>query len=877
MKLLWAKFCYMVLRPLMGPAWPEDEVDIYACRMLRDFNRLHRFIFPHFFSKTRVDSDSLASVKEKIADGIPIYITTSIGQLEYNFYNYLFIKEGLPLAEYVNGLSNWQWMPLKLLKPTKMAQLEKRIEAGGSLPHPVSSGHVRRLIGDGKSILVRLKTTPIFDDLAWEIPEEDVVQALVAIQKGLDCPLYLVPQQFLWAKRPVPARKSIIDLIFGERESPGRLRKAVLFWRNYKRHAVAQSGEVLNLKEFLDAHPSIPDEELARILRSALLSQIREERQRITGPALKPRRFVIEKITEAEAVQREVYGIAAERKKDVEDVKMLARRYAKAIVADISYSYVEFACRVLNWAFNNMYEGIHTNQESLAEIKKIAQRHPIIFVPNHRSHVDYLLLSTLLYGNDISVPHVAAGENLSFWPLGAFFRRCGAFFLRRTFGGNKLYKAVFKAYLCFLIEGGYCLEFFIEGGRSRTGKLRQPMMGMLSMIAEAMDDGAAGDLYFIPTSITYDKVAEEGSYVSESAGGKKKKERFIDILRLGKYAKRRYGKIYVNFGRPISFVKTAGNDRRPGAVQGLAYLIMNSLGDRAVVTPHALTSTAIMMEERRGITSEELGKNVRLIKSYLKYSGAQLADTLLVEPGRSIQEALGSLSSQKLIEAHTDFDPVYYSFSEEARAAMSYQMNSIAHFLVPVACVSAALLSLLKKGEATCKIDDVLEKIAFLEGLFTYEFAASEGLMKGEAVSRTIAFLKEAAAIEMAPDTGAITITTVGSDTLRRYRSVITNILDTYRIALHTCTKIPENDTIDDNSLTKAMFKTGRHMLLLGKISRFEAISTPAFESAINLFKSRGYLVEEPSAKDSKERKKYRRASNTGDLSTLQQALELFS
>ena len=159
------------------------------------------------------------------------------------------------------------------------------------------------------------------------------------------------------------------------------------------------------------------------------------------------------------------------------------------------------------------------------------KQHPVVLVPCHRSHFDYLILSYLFHANYLSPPHIAAGINLSFWPLGPLFRGAGAYFIRRSFEGNELYKTVFRNYLTFLIREGYTQEFFIEGGRSRTGKILTPKLGMLSAIVNAFIAGVRRDLYLVPVSIHYGRVVEEESYRRELVGAEKEKESLLSLLK----------------------------------------------------------------------------------------------------------------------------------------------------------------------------------------------------------------------------------------------------------------------------------------------------------------------------------------------------------
>src|SRR5262245_50351548 len=178
--------------------------------------------------------------------------------------------------------------------------------------------------------------------------------------------------------------------------------------------------------------------------------------------------------------------------------------------------------------------------------------HPVVLLPCHRSPFDSLILSSLFHINHLSPPHIAAGINLSFWPMGPLFGGAGAYFIRRSFGDDGVYKAVFRSYLRFLIREGYTQEFFIEGGRSRTGKILTPKLGMLSAIVDAFIDGARRDLYLVPVSIHYGRVVEEQAYSRELGGGEKEKESLSALLRARSVLRQTYGTVSVSFADPIS-------------------------------------------------------------------------------------------------------------------------------------------------------------------------------------------------------------------------------------------------------------------------------------------------------------------------------------
>ncbi len=241
---------------------------------------------------------------------------------------------------------------------------------------------------------------------------------------------------------------------------------------------------------------------------------------------------------------------AAAAKKDLPAVQKEARKYLDEIAADYSDFYIELWDKALTWLWNNVYDGVVVDREGLVRVRDISRRMPCVIIPCHRSHIDYLLLSYVFYKHNIPLPFVAAGTNLMFWPLGYVFRKAGAFFIRRTFGGNFLYRQVMETYIKTLLGLGYPLEFFIEGGRSRTGKMVMPKYGMLSMVIQANMDRHR-DLAIIPVFIGYDRVMEEKAYLQELGGAAKEKERATSVIKSRKLLDKRYGRVYVNVGEPI--------------------------------------------------------------------------------------------------------------------------------------------------------------------------------------------------------------------------------------------------------------------------------------------------------------------------------------
>ncbi|MBI4125389.1 MAG: glycerol-3-phosphate acyltransferase, partial [Deltaproteobacteria bacterium] len=545
-------------------------LDLYNGGMFAEGNFFHRQILTHWAERIRADETHLETLRIKAQQGLFIYVTRNIGQLELIVLNNVLSEQKLPSPFFNNALRARRWLPLKKffkLYRDRIGFLARH----KNFPDPAANGFPEDLVLERRSILYSLEE--------WDpefIPEETrgFLEALFEAEKKTGYPIFIVPYQLIWDKRPRREQASVFEALFGENERPGRWRKIILFFRHYKNRAIQKFSEPIPLSAFGSPLP----------LYKKIVGQLQSERKNFTGPVIHSHRWFLDHTLEDEGLAKTVYEIAKERRKPVDTIKGLALKYAREIAADLRYHYIEFVAAILHRVFQNLFEGVSVDTEGIKRLKKTLARGPVILTPNHRSHLDYLLLGYLCHQNDIVSPYVAAGINMAFWPMGRFFRRCGAFFLRRSFEGNLLYKKTFQTYLKILVREGYLQEFFIEGGRSRTGKLRSPKLGMLSMYSEAVHEGAAGDIFFMPVSITYDKVLEEKSYIEEMGGKPKQKEKFTDILRLTRFLKGRYGKIYVNFDEAISWQEAAAQaealeweKKKPQIVQGLANQICHAI------------------------------------------------------------------------------------------------------------------------------------------------------------------------------------------------------------------------------------------------------------------------------------------------------------
>ncbi|TVQ68529.1 MAG: hypothetical protein EA373_10515, partial [Oceanospirillales bacterium] len=290
------------------------------------------------------------------------------------------------------------------------------------------------------------------------------------------------------------------------------------------RSTLVRIDEPLILSDLIK--PNISDSEVARRAVWVLRTHFQRCRQAILGPDLSHRRTLMDQVLAAPEVKKAITEIALKRGLTSAQAEKQAAEAIDAIVADFSPSTARILNHLIHFLLHRLFSRI--NLQGLDQIQQLALTHNLVYLPCHRSHLDYILLSWLLYRHGLMVPHVAAGDNLNIPIIGGILRRGGAIFMRRSFKDDPLYAVIFRQYLTLMLHRGHSIEYFIEGGRSRSGRLLTAKAGLLKMTLEAWRQAPEKPLALIPVSISYDRLVESQSYQKELSGGAKSKENLLD-------------------------------------------------------------------------------------------------------------------------------------------------------------------------------------------------------------------------------------------------------------------------------------------------------------------------------------------------------------
>jgi len=394
--------------------------------------------------------------------------------------------------------------------------------------------------------------------------------------------IYLLPVSVFWSHAPDKER-SLFKLLFSERwRVTSRLRRVLALLIN-RNHITVQFGNPVGLHTSIQESVDIGLNTERQIRRDMRILRVcfKKHRTAFLGPDRSHRRTLLTHITESDQVRTAIE--ASESKHPVR----LAHKYANTIVSDISTVNVRFLYVVLSWFWNKIYAGIEVN--GLARVARVAESSSIVYVPAHRSHIDYLLLGYLLYSRGLQLPHVAAGDNLNIPVIGGILRRAGAFYMRRSFRDDPLYAAVFREYFGQLLTRGHAMKYFVEGGRSRTGRLLPAKAGLLNMTIETQKAFPEISIVLVPVYIGYEKLIEANSYLKELRGERKTRESIADLFRNIRLIRQSFGKVYVNFGAPIPLAKYL-EDHSGAEFPDTLSTVSNRLGKEILIRINAVSA-----------------------------------------------------------------------------------------------------------------------------------------------------------------------------------------------------------------------------------------------------------------------------------------------
>jgi glycerol-3-phosphate O-acyltransferase len=821
-----------------------------------DPNPLLAWIYSRFFESIEVDDAWARAVREADSRGTVIYVLRNLSYVDFFALDYLTKRYHLPQIRFANDLGLWLLEPMgrgwlnalrRRTPESDAADIERAVSAGGSAalflkrPKHLLEGRAR-----GK------------------IEGDHLIRALLEEQRRGGRRLLLVPQVFVWSRSAGTRQANVVDALFGSSEWPGQVRSTAQFLANW-RHATLRSGEPVDVGEFLARESDgVGDDVLVRRLTYTLLRRLERERRAIVGRAKKPADRLREEVVRSPKLQKVIADMAGEGTSEREVITARAFAMLREMEAALDMNAIAALDPVFATGTARMFSAIEVDEPGIERLRELAKEGTIVFLPSHKSHMDYLALAWVLYRHKLPLPLIAAGDNLNFFPVGPIFRRAGAFFIRRSFSGDRLYGAVVDAYVRRLIKEGSALEFFLEGGRSRTGKLLSPKVGLLSIVVDAALGVPTRTTWFCPVSIGYERFIEEKAFVAEVSGGEKEKEDVRGLVKAIDVMVGRYGRLSVQFGKAMTLADILGEvdpkaspadlatmtpPRRRAVITRLAWRVMHEINMVTAVTPGSLVATALLAHDRRGIAQPELFDACDRLARTLRRAGARFSPSLgaLGQQKSGLREALELFTRAGHVEGHTPGGAVggdvIYVVPPEARMSLDLAKNGIMHFFVARALIATALLA----PGAPARADTVRERVLALSRLFKHEFtfradARFETIFDEEVAAMESDGELVRAAVEAGESAGALA--PKGDDgraQIELYARLLENFVDGYRIAARGLGALLKGP-LALKDVVKRAIPTGERMFLAGEIARREAVSRPLLENAYASFVDQGYL-----------------------------------
>ncbi len=851
-------------------------------------NFLLSWAYHRFFERIQVDDAWMGGVRRAEARGTVVYVLRNLSPVDFFALDYLTKRHKLPQIHFANDLGLW------VLEPMGRGWLNALARDDAT-----DAADLRLAVSSGASAALFLKRPPTLLEpgARGRIEGDQFLRTILEVQRETERPILLVPQVFVWSKHGDEAKHNAVDALLGPREWPGKIRAVAQFLANY-RHVTMRAGEPLDVRAFLETESAkggvLDDGVLVRRMTYVLLRRLERERHAVVGPTRKPADRLREEVLRSPRLQKIIHDMAGEGESERRVLTQKADAMLREMEAQPDTNVVALLDGVVRQTVGRMYTELEVDEEGIERVREAAKEGSLVLLPSHKSHIDYIALTYVMYQHHVQTPLVASGDNLNFVPIGLILRRAGAFFIRRSFKGDRLYQAVVDAYMRKLLRDGWPLEFFLEGGRSRTGKLLPPKVGLLNMVVDAVLGLTETKTFFVPISIGYERLVEEEAFVNELSGGEKSKEDVRGLLDSTKLIAQRYGRLSVQFGEILTLDQVLQDmngskyvpgekltpARRRALVTRLAYRVMNEINRVTAVTPEALVASALLTHGQRGLAYDDLITACNDLADVLHRFGARFSPSLshsdaaggvfrirleaireacdlFVRAGHLEAHLPGELAPSRLERARArgrrsgslkaTLPGAILVVPDDARMSLDLAKNIVVHFFVTRGLVATALVSW---KTSPMPLETLRDRVLALSRLFKYEFTFRADATFERIFDDTVAEMKADGEITtddqsaVARDEAVLALpgavlalpgAVLALPGAMLFAAMLENFVEGYRIAARSLTLLARGPMTPKELIKKAL-GVGQRMFLAGEIQKREAISGPLIENALTAF-----------------------------------------
>ena len=811
----------------------EDPLSAMAVR----FNWFFRAFATRYFRHFSISQEVVKNLRALEARGSVVYVMRYASRLDYFLFNFLFLREGLRLSKYANGIRYYYFR-------TFVDGIKCWLKQGDRSAQ-VTSSRLRGLIETRQSLFLFLRTSSATSRLRSRRKtierEQRQLELLAEIvrsqQRGIN--LSIVPIALFWRKGPQPARR-FVNFHNSTVNRPSDLSKISAFLIAY-RDMTIKIGDSIDLETFCSNQDTEKLSELVRRLRRKVIRFLATEERVVEGPRLISRKKVQRIVLNNEDVKEEILKLVSRNGGNEQLVRSQAEKMFREISSNINPTLLAISNTAVSWLFRKLF--VEINPIGIDRVANYAREQPIVLVPSHRSYFDFLILSWLFYRNNLVPPHIAARENMGFGPFGFIFRRLGAFFLRRSFDSD-LYKSIFRSYLGYLVNEGFTQEFFIEGGRSRTGKSLSPKLGVLSWILEAFAKSGRRELLFVPVGISYDRIVEEKSMLDELEGGSKSQESVFGLLRARSLLRYRFGDVQVRFGEPISAADLPrencifdGSDflrerEKRTAVAGFANSLVERINWSMVVNGTSVISSVLIGGNERGLFRDELIERGRQIVTLLSLQDVPMTKELTLS-NPEFSDSIDFLHRSSLIGKSSDLRGEIFYFEESKRKVLGVYRNVLTHFIAASSFSARSILG----GTTT---SNLRENLSLWLDVFYLELFVPSSTVLALHVDAFLDYFDQVGVIEQ--EDGQLNPTGTGLEYLRFLATQTRHLFEAYGASFRAVLEMPEG-RMSREELEKRAEEGFKRSGILGEIRCKEAWSSVTFQNSLDSLVRRGVLL----------------------------------
>lgn len=570
---------------------------------------------------------------------------------------------------------------------------------------------------------------------------------------------------------------------------------------------------------------------------------------RVAERVVPPQAVEVKELLEDERFARLLEDQAEEQGRDLDDVRREAEGYLDEMSAAHGDRTTRQWTRLSEW-FLRAYD-VLVDEDAMQRLRKIDREHSLALAFSHRSYLDGMVIPTVMGARRFSPTFTFGGANLHLPVIGSVAQKTGLIFIRRDTSDIPVYRVALRSYIRQLVANRRNLAWSIEGGRTRTGKLRPPVHGILKYLTETVEDDGHGedahDVQVVPLSVVYDQLHEVSLMTEEARGARKNPEDWKWLVRFARLQRNRLGRAYLTVGEPFSLRERLAELEAEGvrpdqAVERLALDISHRLNRATPVTVTAIVSLALLGADR-ALTMDEVLRTVEPLASYIDARSWPVAGAANLRDRSTIRRALTELAQSGVLTAYDGGAEPVWKIADDKHLVAAFYRNTVIHILVDRAIGELALLTiseldpdaeLPEGGELQVGWDEAKR----IRDLLKFEFFFPSRAKFEEELRTELQLLAGEGRTELKPQDAR--------ELLMKARPHLANLvlrpfLDAYLVVADRLSEHGDGEADEDDVLRESL-AVGQQWQLQRKVASAESISLELFRTALALARHRGLL-----------------------------------